>query len=112
MKATKEITRLRIHGARLPRRLAPYFQEYDVKQLSLARDANLVIQRTLEFGTVQEIQWLFRVYGKARVKRFLTELGERGLSRKAFNYWRMLLGVRKWRQSPFRIAREQVWPYS
>lgn len=112
MKAEQETTRLRVHGARIPERLASYFQEYDVKELSLARDANLVIQRTLEFGTVQEIQWLFRVYGKARVKRFLAELGERGLSRKAFNYWRLLLGVRKWRKSPFLIARERVWSYS
>lgn len=36
---------------RVPDGLKPYFQEYDVQALDLDRDANLVIQRTLENGT-------------------------------------------------------------
>lgn len=108
----REKTVVRVKRARIPKRLGPYFQEYDFRELNLERDANIIIQRTLEFGTISEIQWLFRVYGKARVKQFVRELGERGLSRRAFNYWKMLLGVRTWRKSPFTISREQLWLYS
>lgn len=108
----KAKTAIRVKHARIPKRLGPYFQEYDVKTLNLERDANIIIQRTLEFGTVREIQWLFRVYGKARVQRFLRELGQRGLSRRAFHYWKMLLGVRTWRQAPFASPNESIWPYS
>lgn len=112
MKEMRERTVVRVKGARIPKRLGPYFQEYDFKTLNLERDANIIMQRTLEFGTIQEIQWLFRVYGKARVKQFVRELGERGLSRRGFNYWKLLLGVRTWRKSPFPVLREQLWTHS
>ncbi len=112
MKEMRELTRVRVKRARIPKRLGPYFQEYDFRQLNLEQSANLIIQRTLEFGTWKELSWLFRVYGKARIKKFLRELGERGLSRAAFNYWRKLLDVKQWKKSPFAIAREEVWPYS
>lgn len=98
--------------ARIPKRLAPYFQEYKLEKLELERDANLIIQRTLEFGTWNDIRWLFRTYGAQRIRRFLSELGERGLSRAAFNYWRRLLRVKRWRKSPFAAPRPEVWPYS
>lgn len=98
--------------ARIPIQLAPYFQEYKLEKLDVGRDANLIIQRTLEFGTWNEIRWLFRTYGAQRIRRFLSELGERGLSRVAFNYWRRLLRVNCWRKSPFAAPRPEVWPYS
>lgn len=34
----------------IPGGLWPHFQEYDVRTLNLDRDANLIIQRTLEHG--------------------------------------------------------------
>jgi squalene cyclase len=102
----------RFERARIPKRLAPYFQEYRLEKLNLERDANLIIQRTLEFGTWDDIRWLFRMYGAQRIKRFLSELGERGLSRVAFNYWRRLLRVKRWRKSPFAASPLEVWPFS
>ncbi len=50
----------------IPSSLWPYFQEYDVRTLDLDRDANLIIQRTLEYGTWDEVRWLFRTYGGPR----------------------------------------------
>ena len=45
----------------IPSGLWPHFQEYyDVQTLSLDRDANLIIQRTLEHGAWAEVRWLFR----------------------------------------------------
>ena len=93
----------------VPDGLRPYFQEYDVQTLDLDRDANLVIQRTLEYGTWDELRWLFRRYGDRRIRVFVREHGERMLSRVTFNYWRKLLGIQRWRRSPFRMARGDVW---
>ena len=53
----------------IPSSLQPYFQEYDLGALRLRRDANLIIQRTLEFGTWDELRWLFQVYSRRRVLR-------------------------------------------
>jgi hypothetical protein len=94
----------------LPEALKPHFQEYDVQALALDLDADLIIQRTLEFGTWEEVRWLFAVYGGRRLRSFLRELGQRLLSPVAFNYWRRLLRIHLWRPSPFPTTREEVWP--
>lgn len=94
-------------GANIPASLQPYFQEYDLAALRARRDANLIIQRTLEFGTWDEIRWLFQVYSRCRVQRFLREHGERWLKPVTFNYWRKLLGLRRWQPAPF--GKGEVW---
>ena len=96
------------HGD-IPSGLGPHFQEYDLHTVDLDQDADLVIQRTLEYGTWNEVRWLFGTYGGPRIRAFVRERGERLLSPVAFNYWRKLLGIRQWRRSPFPTARGEVW---
>jgi len=91
----------------IPLSLQPYFQEYDLADLNLRQDANLIIQRTLEYGTWDEILWLFQVYTRQRIQRFLREHGERWLKPVTFNYWRKLLGIRRWQSAPF--GKGEVW---
>jgi hypothetical protein len=99
----------KMSGANIPRGLRPHFQEYNVDSLVLDRDADLIIQRTLEHGTWDEVRWLFGIYGGPRIRTFVRERGERWLSRVTFNYWRKLLEIDEWRRSPFPTPREEVW---
>jgi Family of unknown function (DUF6922) len=91
----------------IPASLKPYFQEYDLGELHLRRDADLVIQRTLEYGDWDEIRWLVQVYRRERIRRFLREHGERWLTPATFNYWRKLFGIRHWETAPF--GKGEVW---
>lgn len=93
----------------IPKGLAPYFQEYDFETLAVERDFTLIIQRTLEYGTWDEVRWLFRVYGARRIRAFVREHGARMLSAVTFNFWLKLLEIRRWRRSPFPTAKGQVW---
>lgn len=93
----------------IPERLWVFFHEYDPDQLDLKRDANLVIQRVLEFGDWEEIRWLFTLYGSRRIRKFIHLYGERWLKPVSFNHWRQLLRIRRWRPSPFPVSREDVW---
>ena len=93
----------------IPSGLRPYFQEYDSRALDLDREAKLIIQRTLEYGTWEEVRWLLGVYGGSQILTFVQERGERLLSRVTFNYWRKLLGISRWRRSPFPTAKREVW---
>lgn len=86
-----------------------YFQEYDPAGLSLDKDADLIIQRTLEFGTWEEVRWLVGLYGMARIRAFLRQRGERWLSPVTFNYWRKLFRIRKWQKSPFPVPKGELW---
>ncbi len=93
----------------IPASLQPYFQEYDIARLDITHDANIIIERVLEFGTWDEIRWLFEVYHVERIRLFLQEHGERWLKPVTFNYWRKLLGIRKWKKSPFPTAGGELW---
>ncbi len=97
------------HASPIPDSLKPYFQEYDLAQLDLTQDANLIIQRVLEFGTWDEIRWLFAIYGRRRLRLFLRQHGARWLKPATFHYWRTLLGIRRWRKPPFPILAGEPW---
>jgi len=93
----------------IPPGLHPYFQEYDVDSLDMQRDANLIIQRTLEFGTWEEVQWVFDTFGPRRVRLFVRQYGERWLKPVNFHYWLKLLRIRKWKHSPFATKKGELW---
>jgi hypothetical protein len=93
----------------IPAGLKPYFQEYDVSALDPQSAADLVIQRTLEFGTWNEVRWLFGFYGYPRIRIFIRQRGERTLSPVAFNYWRKLFKVERWQGSPFPTPKGEIW---
>jgi hypothetical protein len=55
----------------IPQGLHRHFQEYDPASLNITRDADLIIQRTLEFGTWDDLRWLFQTYQVKRIRSFL-----------------------------------------
>lgn len=100
---------LAISQTEIPPGLRAYFQEYDITKLDLMKDDHLIIQRTLEFGTWEEIRWMFTVYGSHRIRTFVRRNGERMLGVVVFSYWRKLLRIRKWQHSPFPTAKGELW---
>ncbi len=89
--------------------MAPAFQEYRIRDLDPRVDASLVIERTLEYGTRKEIKWLFANYEPVRIRDFVRKSGSRRLSKRAFNYWRLVLGVDRYRRPPFERTRQALW---
>ena len=95
----------------IPAGLEPYFQEYNLAALDMSQDANLIMQRTLEFGNWDEVRWLFEVYGAGSIRSFLRKYGEKWLSPVAFNYWRKLLRIRTWRRTAFPTPKGELWSH-
>lgn len=98
-----------VSSSQIPIGLKPYFQEYDIASLHIKRDADLIIQRALEFGTWDDIRWVFQVYRAKRIRLFVRERGERWLKPVTFNYWRLLLEIRRWKKSPFPTKKGELW---
>lgn len=95
----------------IPPIIQSYLQEYDLAKLDPKRDADLLIQRVLEFGDWEEVRWLIRTYGVARIRQFLRRRGERWLRPVTFNYWRKLFRLRKWEHSPFPTSKGELWHF-
>lgn len=93
----------------IPKSFARFFQEYDFESIDVNLHANTIIERTLEYGTWEELHWVFHHYGVPRIIEYLRQLGDRRLSKITFNYWRKLLQIREYRRAPFGEIREEVW---
>ena len=98
-----------LKSLQIPTGLAPYFQEYDLAELNISQDANLIIQRVLDFGTWDEVRWLFKTYGTQKIRAFVRQYGEKWLNPVAFNYWRKLLAIRKWQHNTLLTAKGELW---
>jgi Family of unknown function (DUF6922) len=75
----------------IPPTLAPFFQEYDLKQLDPQRDSATIIERTLRFGTRQELYWLFHLYPRTHITAWVKAWGRYALPEPHLTFWRLLL---------------------
>ncbi len=64
-----------------------FFPEYNIKNLDLARDKFIIINRILEYGTLKQIKQLFKVYKPQEIKEFVLQYGAKKLSLKSLNFW-------------------------
>ncbi|MFZ6029666.1 MAG: DUF6922 domain-containing protein [Chloroflexota bacterium] len=77
----------------IPPSLAPFFQEYDLSQLDLARSANTIIERVLQYGDRAELRWLFEHYSKKQVSDWVAQWGRFGLPEPHLSFWRLVLKI-------------------
>ncbi len=91
--------------AGIPPSLRPFFQEYDLEDLDPERDAFTVIERTLAWGDVAELRWLFARYGPQRLAKWVREAGWRCLPRQRLKYWLCLFDLSDYRHG------ERIWPH-
>jgi len=81
------------------------FPEYEFKRMEPERFAPVIMARILERGTTAEVQWLLAYYGTRRLATWLRRYGYRALSPRAFEYWRWVLGIKRFRQPPWERGR-------
>ena len=89
----------------IPISLRPYFQEYDLETLDPERDAFTVIERTLAWGDVRELRWLFRRFEAERLKAFVETYGARRLPRRRGKFWAVVFQV------PYQPRKDRIWKH-
>ena len=77
----------------LPPSLLPLLWDCRPDCIDVETHAPLIIERTLEYGSLAAVRWAVATYGPERIKGFLRDLGVRTLSRKTLRFWTMLLGI-------------------
>ena len=88
----------------VPNRLRRVFWDARLSDISLERHQDFVVGRVLEFGDPASLRWLFRTYARKTIAEFLNARGAAVLSKRAWNFWALQLGVsrrrrpRSWRQ--------------
>jgi hypothetical protein len=91
--------------AGIPVSLRPFFQEYVLEDLDPERSAPTVIERTLAWGNVPELRWLFSRYGKSRLADWVRQNGWRFLPRRRLKFWLVYFGLNDCHSG------ERIWPH-
>jgi hypothetical protein len=86
------------------------FPEHDFERMEPKAYAATIMERILERGTWAEVNWLFEYYGERRVKDWVRQHGFRGLSRRSFALWRLVLDIKRYR-APVWAKADKAWPY-
>ena len=91
--------------AGIPVSLRPFFQEYVLEDLDPERSAFVVIERTLAWGDLAELRWLFGRYGAERLAEWVREAGWRCLPQRRLKYWVCFFEITDYREG------ERIWPH-
>ena len=91
--------------AGIPVSLRPFFQEYVLEDLDPERSAFTVIERTLAWGEVPELRWLFTRYGPERLAEWLHQAGWRCLPRRRIRFWLCFFEMTHYHRG------ERLWPH-
>ena len=67
------------------------FWDSDVSTIDIDRYDLYIIERILDFGNIQEINWMFEHYSIETIKKALYT--RRGLSRMSFSFWKLIIGA-------------------
>ncbi|MCP4428644.1 MAG: hypothetical protein GY803_29510 [Chloroflexi bacterium] len=63
--------------------------------------ASVIIERTLARGSWEQIRWLFDHYERDKISQWVRRHGYRRLDKRAFHYWRWMLGITNYHIPPW-----------
>ena len=69
------------------------FWDVNVENIDIEKHANYVIERFLEYGTLEGVRWLRKFYGDEKIKQFVLTKRFRIRSKKTLNFWRLMLNI-------------------
>jgi hypothetical protein len=74
-----------------PERLRALFWDTNLKNIHVKKNARYIIERVLELGNVDALDWLQRVYTVQNILNVIYT--SRGLSEKSREFWKLWFGV-------------------
>lgn len=97
----------------MPDLLGKYFWDIDINKLDKGKHSGFIIERILEFGDIEVLRWLFKIYPLNDIKDTLKK--SRILSRKSANLWSIFLDVDrgeiKCMKRFYQKKQEKIWNY-
>ncbi len=81
------------NNLRLPKSLNSILWSYDLKNLSLERDKEIIITQVLNYGLWDDIKWLLKTYGEDEIKEVVANPGRGRWWKKVLNFWVKILDI-------------------
>ena len=78
---------------KIPKSLQGALWSVNVSKLDLEKDRAYIVNQVLSYGTLEEIRWLMRTYGKKTVREVFLTQPIKVYTPSAFRFSQLLLGV-------------------
>ena len=79
---------------KLPKFLQSVLWSYNLKEIELEKDKEIIISQVLNYGHWKELKWLYSVYSEKDIKKVVRH-PRRGLwFEKVLNFWELMLEIR------------------
>ncbi len=79
---------------KIPEFITPCLWSYDIRQMELEEDKELIITQVLNYGDAKRIKWLYSVYNEEDIKKVVSN-PRRGLwFPKVLNFWETVLKIK------------------
>lgn len=72
----------------------PAFWSYDLGEIDIRRDKEIIITQLLNYGDWAAVRWLYRTYGEAEIKKVVSTLRRGVWFERTLNFWVQMLGVK------------------
>lgn len=95
----------------VPSRLRRFFWDVRLSELSVDQHRDFIVARVLESGDREALRWLLRTYSRDALTAFLSGRGAELLTRRAWTFWCLFVGLNARRDTTRRSwrYRGRVW---
>ncbi|MBU2564557.1 hypothetical protein KKA23_03195 [Patescibacteria group bacterium] len=94
---------------KLPKFLESVLWSYDLKDIDIKKDKNLIIQQVLNHGTKKHLKWLFNNYSKKQIKDVLKNPKRGFWYDNVLNYWLTIFNL-KISEDKYKLAIREIFP--
>lgn len=90
-------------ASKIPRKMKWLFWSYDINSLDLKQDKDYIITQTLNYGTWEDIRWLFQTYKQEEIIKIIKNPNRGQWFEKVLNFWLTIFDI-KLRKSIYQKA--------
>lgn len=73
-------------NTKIPKHFQAILWSHDIKNLDLEEDKHYIIHQVLMYGTLEDIEWLKKVYSKKEIERVFVESPKKIYTASALNF--------------------------
>lgn len=98
---------------KVPKKFSYLFWDVNPRGLNVQAHRDYILERILEYGTMESVRWALKTYGRGGIADFLKRRGWRVLSGKTLSFWKLILNLENepCLQRRFIESRRMFWKY-
>lgn len=79
---------------KIPKKMQWLLWSYPVEDLDFKKDKEYIILQVLNYGTWEDLQWLFKIYSEREIKNVIKKPGRGLWFKDVLNFWQLMLKLK------------------